>query len=73
MTMARFVLDRALADWSGHQVTLDIEAADLLAEPLPSADVVVMNPPFAAFATLTAGQREQMRNILGKAYKDVRT
>ena len=69
VTMARFVLDRALADWRDHKVTLDIEAADTLAEPLPSADVVVMNPPFTAFAALTAGQREQMRNILGKAYK----
>ena len=67
--MARFVLDHALADWTGHRVTLDIEAGDSLAGPLPSADVVVMNPPFAAFAALTAGQREQMRSILGKAYK----
>ncbi len=69
VTMARFVLDRALADWTANRVTLDIEASDSLAAPLPNADVVVMNPPFAAFAALKPQQREQMRGILGKAYK----
>lgn len=68
VTMARFVLDRALADWTGHKVTLDVSVGDSLAEPLPEADLVVMNPPFAAFATLAPIQREQMRSILGKAY-----
>ena len=66
--MARFVLDRALADWTGHQVTLDIQVGNSLGAPLPAADLVVMNPPFAAFATLGPAQREQMRSILGKAY-----
>jgi len=69
VTMARFVLDCALADWTANRVTLDIEAGDSLAAPLPSADVVVMNPPFAAFSALNQSQREQMRSILGKAYK----
>lgn len=69
VSMARFVLDRALADWTANRVTLDIEESDSLAVPLPSADVVVMNPPFAAFAALKPQQREQMRGILGKAYK----
>lgn len=68
VTMARFVLDRALSDWAGHRITLDIKAGDSLGTPLPTADVVVMNPPFAAFATLGPTQREQMRVILGKAF-----
>lgn len=69
ITMARFVLDRALADWAAHRVALDVEVGDSLAGPLPAADLVVMNPPFLAFAALSSDQREQMRAILGKAYR----
>ncbi len=69
ISMARFVLDRALVDWSQHKVSLDLEVGDSLAGALPLADVVVMNPPFMAFAALSSTQREQMREILGKAYQ----
>lgn len=67
--MARFVLHRALDDWPGHRASLDVEVGDSLAAPLPPADVVVMNPPFVAFAALDRRQVEQVRAILGPIYK----
>lgn len=69
ITMARFVLAHAIADWPGSRVKLDLLSADSLATNLPRADVVVMNPPFVATAKLTSVQREQMKRILGSAYK----
>lgn len=69
ISMARFVLAHAAADWPGSRVKLDLRAGDSLMGDLPHADVVVMNPPFVATAKLSAAQREQMRRILGTAYK----
>ena len=69
VAMARFVLAHAVADWPTGKVRLDLRAEDSLAQDLPTADLVVMNPPFVATAKLTPDQRSQMRRILGTAYK----
>ncbi|MCY3943506.1 MAG: N-6 DNA methylase, partial [Gemmatimonadetes bacterium] len=70
ISMARFVLTAATKDWSpGGGCETDIQQADSLAEALPPADVVVMNPPFVAWTALTMKQREQMRGILGSLQK----
>ena len=66
VSMARFVLQIARADWSPEAgCTIDIQQADSLAVELPQADVVLMNPPFVAWPALTTEQRQQMHDILG--------
>ena len=69
ISMARFVLNHAVADWVGKPVLLDVQIGDSLAAPLPAADVIVMNPPFISFSSLDSQQREHMRRILGRVYK----
>lgn len=67
ISMARYVLGHARADWTGRpEVLLDLVVADSLAEPPAPSDVVLMNPPFVAWASLGAEQREQMRAVLGQ-------
>ncbi|MDE2781320.1 MAG: N-6 DNA methylase [Gemmatimonadota bacterium] len=66
VSMARFVLDIASADWSPEGgCEIDIQQGDSLSATLPQADVVLMNPPFVAWFALTAEQRQQMQDILG--------
>ncbi len=66
VSMARFVLNIASADWSpAGGCELDIQQGDSLATTLPQADVVLMNPPFVAWFALTTEQRQQMQDILG--------
>lgn len=66
VSMARFVLQIARADWSREaECEIDIQRADSLATVLPQADVVLMNPPFVAWPSLTTEQRQQMQDILG--------
>lgn len=66
ISMARFVVNHAMADWSPDGgVAVDLEAADSLDAPLPAADVVVMNPPFMAWGALDPRQRDQVRAVLG--------
>ena len=69
--MARFVLARAALDWQERDqtITLDIQVSDSLVNDLPRADVVVMNPPFAAAAVLSSEQKAAMRHVLGEAYQ----
>ena len=67
ISMARFVLMNAIADWcpkGGCEVQL--EASDSLTAPLPRADVVLMNPPFVSWRALTSEQRFHMREVLGQ-------
>ncbi|MCY3812376.1 MAG: N-6 DNA methylase [Gammaproteobacteria bacterium] len=66
VAMAQFVLANAASDWSpdgGCEV--DVMQADSLATPLPSADVILMNPPFISWLALAARQREHMQEVLG--------
>ena len=66
VSMARFVLQAARADWSREAACdIDIQRADSLAAELPPADVVLMNPPFVPWPALTTEQRQQMKDILG--------
>lgn len=66
VSMARFVLQIARADWSSEAACeIDIQQADSLEAALPQADVVLMNPPFVAWPALTTTQRQQMHDILG--------
>ena len=66
VSMADFVIRHAAADWSpGRNIQIDIRVADSLAEPLPHADVVLMNPPFMSWPSLDDLRRDQMRQVLG--------
>lgn len=66
VSMARFVLNIARADWSpAGGCEIDVQQGDSLAVALPRADVVLMNPPFVAWSALTTEQRRQMQDILG--------
>ncbi|MEZ5999631.1 class I SAM-dependent DNA methyltransferase [Hyphomonas sp.] len=63
--MAKFVLQLAALDWSpGGGVELDLRTSDSLANDLPPADIVLMNPPFVAWSAMTRDQRTQMSEIL---------
>ena len=65
-SMARFVLRHAVADWSQKSnIEIDVQVADSLVESLPSADVVLMNPPFIAWLSLNDEQRSRMLQVLG--------
>ena len=70
VSMANFVVHHAAGDWSSnHNIEIDILVADSLAEPLPPADVVLMNPPFISWQTLNDLQRDQVRQVLGSLHK----
>ena len=66
VSMADFVVRHAAADWSPEcDIEIDILVADSLTEPLPHADVVLMNPPFISWPLLNDLQRDQMVQVLG--------
>ena len=66
VSMADFVIRHAAADWSPERnIQIDILVGDSLAEPLPHADVVLMNPPFMSWSSLDDLHRDQMRQVLG--------
>lgn len=69
IAMARFAVTCSLHDWTPEGgVDLDLRAGDSLGElGMPSADVVVMNPPFIGFAMQTPAQREQLTAALGSS------
>ena len=66
VSMADFVIRHAASDWSPErEIKIDVLVADSLAEPLPCADVVLMNPPFISWPLLNDLQRDQMVQVLG--------
>lgn len=70
VSMANFVLKAALLDWAppgGY--CLDVRQGDSLSDSLPTADVIVMNPPFVSWSALSPGQREQVQDVLGSRRK----
>lgn len=68
--MARFTLAFAAGDWVPRGgIVIDVERADALEVVLPQADAVLMNPPFLAWAAMTADQRERIRGVLGDKAK----
>jgi adenine-specific DNA-methyltransferase len=71
MQMARFVVNRALADWPQANIArIQIELRNSLDEnyELPQADVILMNPPFISWGGLESVQRNQVKDILGRYY-----
>lgn len=68
IAMAKFVLHNAASDWTPDGGCLiDVAQADSLVGSLPSADIILMNPPFVAWSALSPIQRERMRDILGSS------
>jgi SAM-dependent methyltransferase len=65
VAMARYVVAHALRDWTppGGAHT-DIRVSDSLVGEPPKADVVLMNPPFIAWAAMDDEQRERVREVL---------
>ena len=70
VSMAQFVVEHAYRDWCPQGgCEIDIAQSDALGSALPSADVVVMNPPFVSWTALSQSQRQQMRDVLGESLK----
>ena len=70
VSMARFVLRHAVADWQANpSISIDIKRADSLTTPLTQADIILMNPPFVAWTALDDRQRERMRELLGNSFR----
>ncbi len=69
--MARFALGLAIQDWPGRgRAEMDLTVADALGEiPLPKADLIVMNPPFANWEQINADRRARLIGILGPEAK----
>lgn len=66
ISMARFAVNASVRDWQPEGgVTLDLRVADSLAEGMPAADIIVMNPPFIGFAAQSQLQRQQLVDALG--------
>lgn len=64
--MAEFSIHHAIADWAPVcNVHVDVQVADSLEAPLPTANVILMNPPFMAWSAMDDRQRAQVRKILG--------
>lgn len=65
--MARFVVMHAKrdAEATGIQVDVHITNTDALATEWGSADLVLMNPPFASLETMKTAERKAVRGILG--------
>jgi methylase of polypeptide subunit release factors len=66
ISMARFAVTASVRDWQPKGgVTLDLRIADSLAEGVPAADIIVMNPPFIGFTAQNRLQRQQLVDALG--------
>ena len=67
IAMARFAITAARRDWEPNGgLEVDLRVADSLGDMgVPSADVIVMNPPFIGFAAQTVQQRQQLTEALG--------
>jgi hypothetical protein len=68
--MARFALAPTCQGYANLNVHVDIRVADSIGEECewPAADVILMNPPFVAWGTLSPIQRNQVKRLLGPAY-----
>ncbi len=66
VSMARFVLKNAVADWTPPGgCEIEVEQGDSLTLHLPPSDLVLMNPPFVSWLALTPEQRQKMQDVLG--------
>jgi adenine-specific DNA-methyltransferase len=67
IAMANFTLKVALRDWQpdgGAILNLNVEDS-LDAPSFPTADMIVMNPPFISVISQTAEQKAQLREVVG--------
>lgn len=66
VAMAEFVLMHSARDWPDPtRIKVEVEQRDALAQPLPQADVVLMNPPFITWGSLRDEQRSVLSEVLG--------
>jgi hypothetical protein len=64
--MTRFLLAAARRDWPEVKFTSTIERRDSLSdEPWPTANILLMNPPFVSLRDLTPSQRSRVTKFLG--------
>lgn len=65
VAMAEYVVAHSLRDWTPPGgARADIQVSDSLVDEVPKADVVLMNPPFIAWAAMDDNQRERVREVL---------
>ena len=70
VSMARFVTENALRDWSPRGgCDVDVRQSDSLLDDLPRSDVVLMNPPFISWLALNEEQRSQMHAVFGDQHR----
>ena len=68
ISMARFAVQAAVRDWQPQGgVAVELKVADALAEGMPKADIIVMNPPFIGSASQSPLQRQQLVDAVGAA------
>lgn len=65
VTMARVAIATTVRDLIGMQVQSDVLRADALdGGPWPTADVILMNPPFRSWERMTAVEKDWVRSVL---------
>ena len=68
ITMAKFTLKLALRDWTpdgGASLYLNVRDS-LRAGQFPTADVIIMNPPFISAIAQSAQQKRQLKEVVGQ-------
>jgi adenine-specific DNA-methyltransferase len=68
--MAKFSIACALLDWPGHRVKWSLQFGDFFETQDASAryDVVLMNPPFMSWESLSSKQRDFVKTTLGRSF-----
>ena len=65
--MTRFTLAALKYDWPEFHLNINIERRDSLsAQPWPTADFILMNPPFVSLRDLSSHEKQAVSNILGR-------
>lgn len=68
--MTRFLLSAAKRDWPNTNFSIMIERRNSIdSSPWPSANIVLMNPPFVSLRDLTSEQRRLLSSVLGNYAK----
>jgi adenine-specific DNA-methyltransferase len=70
LQMARFSIASALLDWKDHKVHWRVDHVDFFDALITNKrfDVVLMNPPFRSWESLTKSQKQFVRDILEDKY-----
>ena len=68
--IAKFCLNREARDVAKDlDVEVDVSQTDALTNDWPESDLVLMNPPFAAWRKMPGAEREQVKTVLGNLFK----